>query len=625
MSKRELETGNDGHETLSLSVLLRRLSEPSASATQFLSDLLSTQCLLSRARAGAVLRIEEKGKVGVLFAHPDLPDPSSVPDWLRLSAQFAQTDELKEDGIVRDLPESGKRGKDTSSLLLLPLDLPEAGRLVEVFLLSSKSMAAFEQVRANLALASRLAILSRNGGGSALESQGQLGQLQQATEVLAAINQHTRFSATAMAFCNEIASRWQCERVSIGFLKGRYVRIEAISHTEHFSRKMKLVQAIECVMEECLDQDSEVFYPADESAVFISRAARELSVQDGQTAILSLPLRLGGEPVAVVTLERQQGKPFDLQSIGTARLASNLCSPRLLNLHKHDRWLGARIAAGIRGCLACMVGPQHTFAKVLGILVLGALLFLTFAKGQYKVEAPFVVEAVEQQKICAPFDGFISTVDVEIGDAIEADQTVLAELDTVELVLQLASASAEHVRYVKEEDAAMQAGKTSEAHIAAANAEKALAQTELLEYFIEQAVIRSPLSGRIVQGDLKHNVGAPVKTGDVMFEIAPIESLRAELLVPEDQISDVEIDQEGLLATASYPGQRFQFVVERLNPAAEVVKNRNVFKVRARLLETKPWLRPGMEGVAKISVDRRRYIWIWTRRVVNWLRMKLWL
>jgi len=50
-----------------------------------------------------------------------------------------------------------------------------------------------------------------------------------------------------------------------------------------------------------------------------------------------------------------------------------------------------------------------------------------------------------------------------------------------------------------------------------------------------------------------------------------------------------------------------------------------VFKVRVRLQETRPWMRPGMEGVAKVTIDKRPYVWIWTRKVVNWIRMKLWL
>ena len=58
---------------------------------------------------------------------------------------------------------------------------------------------------------------------------------------------------------------------------------------------------------------------------------------------------------------------------------------------------------------------------------------------------------------------------------------------------------------------------------------------------------------------------------------------------------------------------------------AVIENQRNVFKVRVRLLSSYPWMRPGMEGVAKISVGKRRYAWIWTRKMVNWIRMKLWL
>ncbi len=82
---------------------------------------------------------------------------------------------------------------------------------------------------------------------------------------------------------------------------------------------------------------------------------------------------------------------------------------------------------------------------------------------------------------------------------------------------------------------------------------------------------------------------------------------------------------KGELSTVSHPDKRIEFVVERINPVAEVVENRNVFKVRVRLVKVEEWMRPGMEGVARISIDRRRYAWIWTRRLINWVRMKLWL
>jgi hypothetical protein len=46
--------------------------------------------------------------------------------------------------------------------------------------------------------------------------------------------------------------------------------------------------------------------------------------------------------------------------------------------------------------------------------------------------------------------------------------------------------------------------------------------------------------------------------------------------------------------------------------------------VEARLDETPERLRPGLEGVGKIEVDRRLLVWIWTRQVIDWLRLQLW-
>jgi len=171
----------------------------------------------------------------------------------------------------------------------------------------------------------------------------------------------------------------------------------------------------------------------------------------------------------------------------------------------------------------------------------------------------------------------------------------------------------------------MRDGKIAEAQIAQADADKTQAQIDLYSYRIKQATILAPLTGTLVTGDLKRQIGAPVETGKVLFEIAPLDALRAELHVPEDEVSEVKVGQQGRLATASFPGQHLRFIIERVNPAAEVVNHRNIFKVRVRLLETQPWIRPGMEGVAKITIEKRRYAWIWSRKVINWIRMKLWI
>ena len=605
--------------------LIKQLDQFDGSPGQFLTNLLAVQCQLSRADSGAILRNNQQNGVDVLAIYPALKEKQAPPLWLNQTAELIRRADSTDTVIVKALRLQEEIDNKTIQhyAVLVPLTMSDIGQAMGAFVVRAGDNNALEASRGQLELTAglignfekRLIVQNKQAG---------LSRLQKAMETLSAINRQKRFISAAMALCNEAASQWQCERVSIGFLKGRYVKIKAISHTEHFSRKMKVAQDIESAMEECLDQDCEVLYPAPQEATYISRAAGELSKNHGPLAVLSVPLRWDGEVRAVLSLERESGKPFTLEEIEVIRLACELCTARLWELYEHDRWIGGKVIGKVRSGLALLIGPRYTWTKILAILISAFVVFLIFAKGQFRAEAPFALEATYQQVVCASFDGYIKSVNVEVGDAVKEKETILAELDTAELRLQLAAAKAEQAGYLKQFAAAMRDSETAEAQIAQANSDKTQAQIDLLNYLIEQGKVISPISGAVVKGDLKRQIGAPVKTGDVLFEVTPLESLRAELLVPEDQIFDISVDQEGHLATVSYPGQRFKFVVERINPIAEVVNNRNVFKVRVRLLETRPWMRPGMEGVAKISIGKRRYIWIWTRRIVNWLRMKLW-
>jgi len=555
---------------------------------QFLAELLGFQCHCCQAQRGAVLRSDGEKGFAVLALYPRAPGEEDDQAWLQHCANAGQRALSADTPLVVPMQGNGR-----THLVLVPLEMQAFGRMLQAFLVKTANNTTLDSTRQLLQLTTSLVSLTQKH----LTQHGKdesLNRLQQAMETLAAINHQNRFKSVAMAFCNEMAAQWACERVSLGFLKGRYVRVKALSHTEHYSRKMRLIQDIEAVMEECLDQDCEVCYPADEEATFISRAAGEMCLHQGQKAVLSLPLRQQGKPQAVVTLERVAEEPFTPEEAETIRLTCDLCAPRLMNLHDHDRWLCARAASRVGRGLAVLVGAEHTWAKLAAVFILAGIVFLTFAKGRYKVKAPFSLEAVSQYKITAPFDGYIKDVTIEVGDPLLEGKTALAQLDTAELRLQLAAARAEQAGYLKQADAAMRDAKIAEAQIARANAERAQAQIDLLTYRIGKATIVSPVTGTLVSGDLKRQIGAPVETGKVLFEVSPLDSLRAELYVPEDEVFDIKVGQQGYLATASYPAQRLRFLVERINPAAEVVNNRNVFKVRAKLLESKPWMRPGM-------------------------------
>jgi biotin carboxyl carrier protein len=619
------QIGRTDRETVAR--LVKQLGDFDGSPGKFLENLVALQCLLGQTKAGAILRVESADSAAVLAAYPQPKEGAGAPDWLSKLAGFAR-EALDGDGaVVKPLPEPDHLYGQPASryAVLLSFEFYGFGRLVAAFLVGSGKTSPIEARRTRLELLTNLtALYERRLTKEKGERQAEFGRLQQALETLAAVNRNRRFTAAAMAFCNEVASQWKCERVSLGFLKRNDIRLKAMSHTEDFSRKMKVVRGIERAMEECLDQDIEILYPPAKDASYICHETGELAATQGLPLILSLPLRQEGAAFAVMTLQRPEGRPFDLSVIETIRLTCDLCAPRLLELHEKERWFGDRALTAIWS-LPALLEAKHTWVKATVLAVFFAVVFLLFAKGMYRPEAPFVLEAIDKQVVPAPFDGYLKEVNVEVGEMVEPGKTVLARLDTIELRLQLAAAEAERIGYVKQADAAMRDAKTAQAQIAQANADKVAAQVDLLKYRIEHASLTSPIGGAVVTGDLKRKIGAPVKTGDVLFEVARLESLRAEILVPEDQIIDVQVGQKGKLATASYPGTPIEFLVERINPAAEVVEERNVFRVRVRLQEIQPWMRPGMEGIAKIDAGERRYSWIWTRRLVNWIRMHLWL
>jgi hypothetical protein len=493
----------------------------------------------------------------------------------------------------------------------------------------------------------------------------ELDRLKNAMEILAAINSPARFMAAAMALCNELASRWKAERVGIGFLKGRYVRLQALSHTEKITRHMALVQAIESAMEECLDQDVEILYPPHKEAGFVYRSTEQLALKHGPNTVCSLPLRRGGgsaeggSVVAVLTVERKADLPFQIDEIETLRLTCDLFTARLADLYEQDRFIGVKAGKAIGRALSWGASAKHTWAKVAAIAVLGLTCFAVFCKGTYKIESPFVLEASEKQIVPAPFEGFLQTVNANVGDIVMTEQTaarfnglanacklvpllvdhrpvtILATLNTAEIVSQLESARGEYNTHLSDAnialaDATAHPGEQSQGRVqmARAQAAKSLADMHLYQWQIDQATIKAPVDGVILSGDLRQKIGAPAKKGDELYQVGERDKLRAELSVPEDQSVDLRVGYRGQLASASYPDQKLWFTVERINPIASVTGSTNVVKVRVALdpAGLKPWMKPGMEGIAKVYVPGgARYIWLWTHRPINWVRMKLWL
>jgi multidrug resistance efflux pump len=464
--------------------------------------------------------------------------------------------------------------------------------------------------------------------------QSDLGRLRASMEILATVNDQKKFTAAAMAVCNEISSRWQCLRVGLGLLKGRYVKLKALSDTEKFDRKTEAVQIMESAMEECVDQDLEILYPAPPEATYVCRSAKQLSTRLGPFQVLSLPLRSEGEVVGALSIERPREQEFTAEEVEALRLTCDLCTARLLDLEERDKWFGAKAAGATRKGAAVLVGAKHTWIKLLAIGIIALVLFAVLVKGDYNAEGGFVLEPTVSRVAPAKMKGLLKEVYVKPGSKVVAGETLLAELQTHELKSELGSAKLSLLGYQQTAEVHRRNGDLEKYQVAMSEVRRLELEIAELQRKIDLARIVTPIDGTVVEGDLEELIDKTIEKGQVLFRIASLSELRAEIAVPEDQIADVEAALRearregekltGELAAARRPDDRVTFVVERIHPVATVKEQQNVFLVRARLQSAPEWLRPGMEGTAKIHIGREVYGYIWTRRLVNWIRMKLW-
>jgi multidrug resistance efflux pump len=444
-----------------------------------------------------------------------------------------------------------------------------------------------------------------------------------AHDLLAELNQQTRFLAAALTWCNGLAARYRCQRVSLGWLQGGYVRVRAISRTEKFNPKMESVRLLENAMDEALDQDEELLWPPPEGSTFVTRDHARFGASQSSGNLCSLPLRLNEQPLAVVTCERTDGA-FHALELQQLRLCCDQATRRLADLHRYDRWAGARLAAWTKEKLATVLGPKNTWAKASAILVTVLLAVLIFLPVPYRVEGNFVLKSDEVSFRTAPFDGYIEQVSVRPGDAVKQGQP-LVQLMTRELELEESGALADLGRFQREAEKARATNGLADMRIAMALAEQSKARLDLIRYRLQEAAIKAPFDGVIVEGDLRERLASPVRQGDALLKVARLDKLYVEAEVSERDVHDILGRQRGEIAFVSQPKLKFPVRLVKVEPAAFPRTEGNVFLVRCEFekgLET--WWRPGMSGLCKLSVERRTLFWILTHRTVDFLRMLLW-
>lgn len=434
------------------------------------------------------------------------------------------------------------------------------------------------------------------------------------------------YAKASLATVNRLAQRFECDQVAHGIEKGRTVQVDTLSHSAWFEEKANLVNLASQAMNEALDQRARIVLPEPDTGTPLTTVAcRRYLAESGNSALCVMPLEVGNEVVGVWMLERNE--PFGDEELLVLDALAMTLGP-ILDLKRRTEEPLLRHAGRSSGhILRKLTDSSRPGYKLLAILAILILAGLAVYETDYRVATQAVVEGRTQREVVAPFDGYIQSAPARAGDIVRVGD-VLASLEDKDFRLEKMRWEAEMEVALRKEQEAMSKGERVDLRLASAQAAQARAQLQLASEKLVRARIVAPFDGVVVRGDLSQQLGSPVKQGDTLFELAPLDEWRVILKVDERDIADISEGQAGELRLTSLPGKTVSFRVSKVTPVATAEEGRNYFRAEAELVPSGdgdlPRLRPNMEGVGKVEAGRASLLWIWTHRLVDWLRLTVW-
>lgn len=595
--------------------LWQRLNNANASS-ELPSVWLALQCGMIPGATAGIVREATAGGFRLLAAWPDA---NGEPEQLRATADLAVTE-------GRAVARGATPGSDTQPSVAYPIIIDgKTLAVVAVALAIAQPANAKDELRS--------AIRQLQWGAAWLRdhmrrlrteaSSGKRDQSAATLDFIATVLEHDHFKSAAMAAATELAIRFDCARVSIGFCRRGTTRLAAISHTAQFGRQMSLVRAVGSAMDEAIDQRASILFPTGADEALATTAHRDLARMQHDGQIFTVPLFVVDSFVGAITFERGKGHAFDAETVRLLDVIATAIGPILDEKRRNDRWLVVKAAEAFGLQVKRLLGPGYVGRKLAAVVLVAACAFFALATDTYRVNAEAAIEGLERRAVVSAYDGYIQQANVRAGEMVRAGET-LATLEDRELSLERLRWVTERQQRVFEHDRALASRQPATINVIKSQIDQADAQLRLIDEQIARTKLTAPFDGMVVSGDLSQRIGGSVSRGETLFEIAPLTDYRVVMQVDERQIAQVEIGQTGEAVFTSLPEQAFPVTVTKITPVSQSREGKNLFQVEGALSRNSDSLRPGMIGIAKIDIGTEPLIVIWTRPMLDWLRLATW-
>lgn len=414
-----------------------------------------------------------------------------------------------------------------------------------------------------------------------------------------------------------------CTRVALGRAHGDEMLLEAVSDVAELDPRSRRARSLEQAMREALQAASGVCWPVDDSDGQMLVMQHQLVDDGALNGVCSVPLSDGIRSPLVFVFEFAGDQRLSGDGRAACEEAARVVAPLLELRHALDRSWWRRFVELFRDGARQLGGTRGRHRRI-GTLVAGLLLGLfAFSDGDYRVAAPASLEGALQRAVVAPFDGYIVEAPARAGQRV-AEGESLARLDDRELIGERRRLRAEQAEFAEQHRQAVATLDHAKTKVLEAQLAQNEARLGLVGDQLRRTELRAPLAGLVISGDWRRSLGVPVSRGELLFQLAPLDEYRVAMQVSDRDIAGFESGLSGELTLTALPREVIRFEVTDISSLAPVEAAEPSFRVEARLLDALAGLRPGMQGVAKVSIGPRPRWWIWTHALTDWLRLQAW-
>ncbi len=429
----------------------------------------------------------------------------------------------------------------------------------------------------------------------------------------------------AFAITNNLRMQFNCEQVALGLVSTPYVKILSISGMDTVVTRNPGIVPLISAMEECLDVGKIIYIPqedwiADKSERFYLTKQWARAVKGDAVAVI--PLELDSKIIAILALRRTIDRPFTFDELKNIKQKVQQFVPGLILLKRANRTLLAHIKDKFIEFIDWLRTPGRYKSKILLAAITLLVLGFIFGKVPYKLATSATVVPAYIRCVSSPETAILASVNHISADKVRKGQ-ILCEFDHKLLDEERAKIKAELAVISREIDKYLASNDAVNVRLTSAKKKLAEAKLKLIEAKISRMVIKSPIDGVIISGDLRKQVGTTIEKGTKLFEIAKLDTFTIKLYVPEEEIVNFKVDCTGYFIPYANPGVQIPIKVVRIYPSVtESPTGARTYIVEAETLKPYSWLKPGMEGIAKVTLQKKTLWWIFLHRTLNKLSFK---